>query len=186
MINQHSSNILDTHPWVAWWLPAKWSNVLGGICAKVNTFEAAIQAKKTILYAPEGVQGPQKGWRNRYQLQTFDISFISLSQRYQVPILPVICIGSENLNPFAVNIWKIQRLFRLPFLPISPLMIVFAFFPSMGVWAMRPRKRLRYYVQKLIFGKNHVDNLDNKRQINYQQAQELKKIMQSEINRLLA
>jgi 1-acyl-sn-glycerol-3-phosphate acyltransferase len=177
---------LFEHPWVVWWLPPKWSNVLGGISAKLDTFEAAIQAHKTILYAPEGVRGPQKGWQNRYQLQTFDVSFINLSQRYQVPILPVICMGSENLNPFAVNIRKIQRLLKLPFLPISPLMIVFALFPSMGVWAMRPRKGLRYYIQKLKFSNNHVDDLDNKRQINYQQAQELRQAMQSEINRLLA
>jgi 1-acyl-sn-glycerol-3-phosphate acyltransferase len=177
---------LFEHPWVVWWLPPKWSNVLGGICAKLDTFEAAIKEGKILLYAPEGVRGPQKGWQNRYQLQTFEISFINLSQRYQVPILPVICLGSENLNPFAVNIRKIQRLLKLPFLPISPLMIIFALFPSMGVWAMAPRKGLRYYIQKLKFSNNHVDDLDSKRQFNYQQAQELKQTMQSEINRLLA
>src|SRR4028118_1805500 len=138
---------LFEHPWVIWWLPPGWSQVLGGVRAQTDDFEAAIAQKKNLLYAPEGVRGPGKGWFKRYQLERFHPSFIRLSDRYHVPILPVVCIGSESLHPWALNLKKLAKRLTLPFLPVSPLMIIFILFPSMGVWAMRTR--LRYYIQPL-------------------------------------
>lgn len=136
---------LFDHPWMIWWLPPGWSQVLGGVRAEKADFEAAIAQKTVVLYAPEGLRGPGKGWRRRYQLASFDPSFIRLSDRYQMPILPVVCLGNEFLHPFAIDLQPIARIFALPFLPLSPLMPVFALFPSMGVWAMR--SRLRYFIQ---------------------------------------
>ena len=100
---------LFEHPWVVWWLPPKWSQVLGGVPAKLADFEAALAQDKILLYAPEGVRGPAKGWSQRYQLQKFDVSFIQLSDRYHIPILPVLCIGSESLHPWTVNLKKWQQ-----------------------------------------------------------------------------
>jgi 1-acyl-sn-glycerol-3-phosphate acyltransferase len=169
---------LFEHPWVIWWLPRGWSNVLGGVPAEFKAFESAVQERKVILYAPEGLRGPQKGWQKRYQLQNFDISFVQVSQRYQVPVLPVICIGSENLHPWTANLRKIQKLFKLPFLPISPLIFLLILFPSMGVWAMRTR--LRYYIQNL---EADTDNIDNSRTAAYQKAQNFRDKMQNWINK---
>lgn len=136
---------LFEHPWVIWWLPAGWSKVLGGIPAGKEEFTAAVAQKTILLYQPEGLRGPSKGWGKRYQLQTFHQSFITLSDRDQIPILPVICLGNEYLHPWTVPLNKIAKKFGLPFLPISPLMFVFILFPSMGVWAMKTN--LRYYIQ---------------------------------------
>lgn len=138
---------LFEHPWVIWWLPPGWSQVLGGIRAELDEFEEAVSRKTVLLYAPEGLRGPGKGWSKRYQLQTFHPSFIDLSDRYQIPILPVVCLGNEFLHPWAFNIKKLAKRLFLPFLPISPLMFVFLLFPSMGVWA--GRTRLRYHIQPL-------------------------------------
>ncbi|AFZ23353.1 1-acyl-sn-glycerol-3-phosphate acyltransferase [Cylindrospermum stagnale PCC 7417] len=169
---------LFEHPWVIWWLPPRWSQVLGAVRAELNDFAAAIQADKTVLYAPEGLRGPLKGWRRRYQLQKFDVSFIQLSDRYQIPILPVICIGNESLHPWTVNLKKLQRLFKLPFLPFSPLMLVLILFPSMGVWAMRTR--LQYIIQPL--EPAGLDNHSGKsRTAVYQQAQQLREKLQQQI-----
>ncbi len=185
-----ASPALFEHPWVNWWLPAKWSQVLGGVRAELDDFEAAMAAPtliaiaqgKILLYAPEGIRGPIKGWRRRYQLEKFDVSFIKLSYRYQIPILPVVCIGSESLHPWAVNFKKLQRLVKLPFLPISPLMLALILFPSMGVWAMRTR--LHYFIQPLEPAELH--NHSNKgRSIFYRQAQQLREKLQIKINQLL-
>ncbi|MBD2727772.1 1-acyl-sn-glycerol-3-phosphate acyltransferase [Nostoc sp. FACHB-892] len=181
---------LFEHPWMIWWLPPKWSQVLGGVRAELNDFEAAMAAPtptanaqgEIILYAPEGIRGPLKGWRRRYQLEKFDVSFIKLSDRYQIPILPVVCIGSESLHPWAVNLKRLQRLVKLPFLPFSPLMLVLVLFPSMGVWAMRTR--LRYFIQPLETAELH--KYSNKgRTVAYRQAQELREKLQIQINQLL-
>ncbi|MGB3637906.1 MAG: 1-acyl-sn-glycerol-3-phosphate acyltransferase [Rivularia sp. (in: cyanobacteria)] len=169
---------LFEHPWINWWLPPGWSQVLGGVKARYDDFEAAIEQKKILLYAPEGLRGPGKGWFKRYQLQKFDISFIKLSQKYQVPILPVICIGSEKLHPYTLNIRWLQKLFGLPFLPASPLIPWFALFPSMGVWA--GRSKLNYFIQPLV----EVDDCNSRREF-YQKAQQLREEMQKEINWIL-
>lgn len=174
---------LFEHPWVIWWLPPGWSNVLGGVRAKLEDFEAAMQQRKILLYAPEGLRGPEKGWRRRYQLEKFDISFMQLSDRYQVPILPVICIGNEYLHPWTINLKKLQRLFKLPFLPISPLMLLLILFPSMGVWAMKTR--LRYFIQPL----EELDvevSINKKRATTYQQVQQFRDKLQMQINQLVS
>jgi len=171
---------LFEHPWVIWWLPPGWSKVLGGVRAELDDFEAAMQQPKILLYAPEGLRGPLKGWRRRYQLEKFDVSFMQLSDRYQVPILPVICIGNESLHPWTINLKKLQRLFKLPFLPLSPLMLLLVIFPSMGVWAMKTR--LRYFIQPL--DQTVVDGENIRRAIVYQKAQTLRQTMQMQMNQL--
>jgi 1-acyl-sn-glycerol-3-phosphate acyltransferase len=137
--------IFFDHPWLVWWLPQGWAKVLGGIRAERQSFEAAIAKKTILLYAPEGWRGLVKGWQHRYQLAKFDPSFIRLSLRYQVPILPIVCTGSEYLHPFALNIRRLAGWFKLPMFPISPLLLLFLLFPSMGVWAVRTR--LHYHIQ---------------------------------------
>lgn len=184
---------LFEHPWVIWWLPPSWSQVLGGIRAEADDFEAAIADRIILLYAPEGLRGPQKGWRQRYQLQTFHPSFVELSQRYDIPILPITCIGNETLHPVAYNLKSVQRLLNMPFLPISPLMPIFLLFPSMGVWAAK--SRLQYFVQSVqccsTDAATKAANPDIKvaqpltRRAAYQQAQHLRSQLQTEINRLL-
>ncbi|HEY9602465.1 MAG TPA: 1-acyl-sn-glycerol-3-phosphate acyltransferase [Allocoleopsis sp.] len=184
---------LFEHPWVIWWLPPGWSQVLGGVPAKLDDFEAAVNQKTVLLYAPEGLRGPCKGWPERYQLQTFDLSFIRLSDRYRISILPVVCIGNEFLHPWAFNLKKLARRFLLPFLPLSPLIIVFLLFPSMGVWAMRTK--LRYSIQPLYqpwteteLKTESVQTQVSPRQtrsLAYQEAQRLREKLQIQMNQLL-
>lgn len=171
---------LFEHPWVVWWLPPGWAEVLGGVRAEIDDFAAAVSQEIILLYAPEGLRGPSKGWFSRYQLETFHPSFISLSDRYQISISPVICLGNESLHPWTINIRKLGKIFGLPFLPISFLMPIFLLFPSMGVWAMKTR--LTYYVQPLYLPLNSLaTNHTNA----YRRAQDLRENMQKQIFRLL-
>ena len=169
------------HPWVIWWLPAGWAQVLGGVRAEREALEAAIAHQTLLLYAPEGARGPGKGWPHRYQLDTFDPSFMKLSDRYQVPILPVVCLGNEDLHPWAFNLKRLGRRIGLPFLPVSLLMIVFILFPSMGLWAARTR--LRYYVQPLCRPWEQEEQVQ-KRSLAYQLAEKLRSQLQIAINQL--
>ncbi|MCA1990741.1 MAG: 1-acyl-sn-glycerol-3-phosphate acyltransferase [Coleofasciculus sp. S288] len=185
---------LFDHPWVVWWLPPGWSQVLGGVRAEADEFEAAVAHKTVLLYPPEGLRGPSKGWSNRYQLQTFHPSFMRLSDRYRIPILPVVCIGNEFLHPWAFHLKKLARWLYMPFLPVSPLMIVFILFPSMGVWAMRTR--LNYYIQPL-YQPCTEDELEVKQEQQqntssgevrqaYREAQRLREKLQHQLNQLLS
>jgi 1-acyl-sn-glycerol-3-phosphate acyltransferase len=180
--------IFFDHPWLKWWLPVGWSQVLGGVRAELPNFEAVVKHQDTqtiFLYAPEGWRGLAKGWQQRYQLQTFDPSFIRLSDRYQVPILPVICMGNEQLHPWAINLKKMAKRLGLPMFPLSPLILIFVLFPSMGVWANR--SRLRYFIQP-VEKPWEVDQREIKpgsdRSITYHQAQVLRSQLQSLIHQL--
>jgi 1-acyl-sn-glycerol-3-phosphate acyltransferase len=181
--------IFFDHPWLRWWLPAGWSQVLGGIRADARSFEAAVKAQDSqtiLLYAPEGWRGLAKGWGKRYQLQTFDPSFMRLSDRYQVPILPVICMGNESLHPWTINLKKLARWLGLPMFPLSVLSLVFILFPSMGIWANRTR--LHYFIQPVekpwkeddVQGKPGFDHT-----ITYRQAQALRSRLQTMIHHLI-
>ncbi|NHC36237.1 1-acyl-sn-glycerol-3-phosphate acyltransferase [Scytonema millei] len=177
---------LFDHPWMIWWLPPGWSQVLGGVRAEKEEFETAIAQKTVLLYAPEGLRGPSKGWQQRYQLASFDPSFIRLSDRHQIPILPVICLGNEFLHPFAINLnlQHIGKILGLPFLPLSPLMPLFALFPSMGVWAMR--SRLRYFVQP-VYRVDLKDRTSRRERVAaYQAAQAFRDKLQNAINCILS
>ncbi|HIK17694.1 MAG TPA: 1-acyl-sn-glycerol-3-phosphate acyltransferase [Leptolyngbyaceae cyanobacterium M33_DOE_097] len=189
LLSQHISGSIQPlahtmffdHPWLTWWLPPGWMQVVGGVRAEPQEFEQAIAANMILLYAPEGIRGISKGWQQRYQLATFDPSFVRLSIRHKVPILPVVCVGNEGLHPWALNLTKIARWFRLPMFPVSPLILVFALFPSMGVWAMRTQ--LRYYVQpQWQPWKDITTNLSHR--LTYEQAESLRSQMQQILNQL--
>jgi hypothetical protein len=114
---------------------------------KLRTLKRQLPKKQLSFMLQRVYGGPGKGFFKRYQLETFHPSFMELSDRYCIPILPVACIGNEFLHPLTINLKKLAKRFYLPFLPISPLMPIFILFPSMGVWAMR--SRLRYHIQPL-------------------------------------
>lgn len=179
------------HPWLRWWLPKGWAQALGGIRAERESFETALDSSSSpqaqefaVLYAPEGWRGLAKGWQQRYQLARFDSSFVRLSVRHQVPIVPVVCVGSEWLHPFTSNVNWLARRFKMPMFPLSPLIPIFILFPSMGIWAVRTR--LQYYIQSPW---RPWDNLQDSTQIRqsvlHRLAGELRSQMQATLNRLL-
>lgn len=192
VIQPLAGTALFDYPWMLWWLPPGWSQALGGVRAELDDFEAAIAQKTILLYAPEGLRGPGKGWQKRYQLAGFHPSFIRLSDRHQVPVLPVICTGNELLHPWAVNSKRLARRFQLPFLPLSIWMIGFILFPSVGVWAMGTH--LQYYVQPL--SQNWVSDAigaeppnktstNAERSIIYRRAAVLRERMQCKLDEIL-
>ncbi|MBE9177463.1 1-acyl-sn-glycerol-3-phosphate acyltransferase [Oculatella sp. LEGE 06141] len=176
------------HPWLRWWLPAGWSQSLGGVRAERQSFESTVSAQEpnlVLLYAPEGWRGLAKGWRQRHQLQTFDPSFVRLSDRHHMPIMPVACIGNEYLHPWTVNVKRLARWSGLPLFPLSFLMLAFLLFPSMGVWANRTR--LRYYIQPVetVWQTSGLTQPLQTRSVAYQKAQELRSRLQHSLNQHL-
>ena len=177
--------IFFDHPWLVWWLPPGWVQVLGAVRAEKASFETAVAQKNILLYAPESWRGLAKGWGQRYHLASFDPSFIQLCNRYHVPVLPVVCMGSEYLHPWAFNVKPLARWFKLPMMPISILLLAFVFFPSMGVWAMRTR--LHYYLEPVDQPWNHINTQKpriHKHTFDYQLAENLRVSLQNKINQL--
>lgn len=175
--------IFFDHAWLRWWLPPGWTQVLGGVRAEPESFATAIAQGTVVLYAPESWRGLSKGWSQRYQLATFDPSFIRLSLRYRIPILPVVCMGSEYLHPLTVNVKWLSRWLKLPLFPISPLVLAFVLFPSLGVWAVRTR--LTYYLQGVWHPWEELDAEQSPSQtVAYHMAEKLRSRLQDQVNTL--
>lgn len=125
-------------------LPERWLETIGGVEATYRNMEKMVRHEQVIVYAPEGVAGMGKGWGNRYQLEPFHTSFLKLAAEYNATIVPGVCIGSENLHPWAVDAPSVAKLIGFPFFPLSLISIWLPVFPSMLVWTLPVR--MDYYI----------------------------------------
>lgn len=69
-----------------------------------------------VAIFPEGVSGPAKRFRDRYQIQTWHVGFVELAIRHRAPIVPVAIVGAEESWPLATKLGL--RMFGSPYLPI--------------------------------------------------------------------
>jgi 1-acyl-sn-glycerol-3-phosphate acyltransferase len=90
---------------------------LGMVGGARNNFRHLLERGELPLVFPEGVPGMKKGFRRRYQLQTWRVGHVELAIRHRVPIVPTAVVGAEEAWPL---IGRIERFhwFGAPFLPI--------------------------------------------------------------------
>jgi 1-acyl-sn-glycerol-3-phosphate acyltransferase len=82
---------------------------------------------------PEGAKGVGKPWEQRYRLERFGRGgFVELSLRTQAPIVPCAVVGSEEIYPKLGELPVVARLFRAPYVPITPT------FPWLGPLGLVP------------------------------------------------
>jgi 1-acyl-sn-glycerol-3-phosphate acyltransferase len=90
---------------------------IGMVSGSRSNVRHLLEAGELVLVFPEGVPGIAKGWRNRYQLQSWRVGHAELAIRWRVPIVPVAVIGAEEAWP---QLGKLAGFhwFGAPFLPI--------------------------------------------------------------------
>lgn len=89
------------------------TGVVSGTHANVRRL---LERVELLAVFPEGVTGPAKHFRDRYELQDWRVGHAELAIRYQVPVIPVAIIGAEESWPVLLRLhWK---LFGAPYLPI--------------------------------------------------------------------
>ncbi len=87
--------------------------VVSGTRANVRRL---IARGELLTIFPEGVTGPRKSFRDRYQLQQWRMGHAELAIRYQVPIVPVGIVGVEEAWPL-VRSFSLRPL-GIPYVPI--------------------------------------------------------------------
>lgn len=105
------------------------AGVVSGTHANVRRL---LERDELLAVFPEGVTGPAKPFRNRYELQDWRVGHAELSIRYQVPIIPVAIIGAEESWPLLLR--PRWNLFGTPYLPIprAPLPLPVRFYIHYG------------------------------------------------------
>ncbi len=100
----------------------------GGIDATFLNFQTLMEYPEgNLLVYPEGVPGIGKGFNRRYRLQRFATSFVRMSLRHRVDIVPFATVNAEYVNPYSYSMDWVNRLVSklgVPFLPLSPITIL--------------------------------------------------------------
>ena len=116
-----AENLFRTLPFAG----TMWSR-FGGVNAHPdNAYRLLHDQQQLVLVFPEGVKGPSKLVGQRYRLQRFGRGgFVEIAMRAGVPIIPIAVTGNEETAPIIARMPGIARQLGLPYLPLTPQMLV--------------------------------------------------------------
>jgi 1-acyl-sn-glycerol-3-phosphate acyltransferase len=100
---------------------------LGGVQAHPdNAYRLLREQGQLALVFPEGLKGPGKLYRDRYQLRRFGRGgFVEIAMRAGVPIVPLAVVGAEESMPILYKSAALAKLTRLPYVPLTANMLAF-------------------------------------------------------------
>ncbi len=131
----------------------------GAIDATFLNFETMMHYQDSnLLIYPEGVPGIGKPFSQRYQLQRFSSSFIRMSIKYRVDVVPVATVNGEYINPGNTRFGWLNRIVQkigIPFLPIGIMTLFIPLQPWLFYFAFPAR--LTYILGKPIKPYEMVD-----------------------------
>jgi 1-acyl-sn-glycerol-3-phosphate acyltransferase len=88
--------------------------VVSGTHANVRRL---LERGELLAIFPEGVAGPAKPFRQRYELQQWRVGFAEHAIRHHATIIPAAIVGAEESWPLAARL-PVTRAFGAPYLPI--------------------------------------------------------------------
>lgn len=152
---------------------------VGQVIGTRRNFEELLQDEDLVMIFPEGLKGIGKPYKMRYRLKPFNLGFIELSLKYNVPIIPTAVIGAEEQAPLMGNIKLLAKLLGLPFFPITPT------FPLLGpIGAIPyPCKYRIYYGKPLKFYEEYQAEAARKPEILKKLALMVQEIVQDMIDK---
>jgi 1-acyl-sn-glycerol-3-phosphate acyltransferase len=95
---------------------------VGVVAGTRENVRCLLERGELVAIWPEGVSGPAKPFRSRYEIQHWSVGFAELAMRYHAPVIPVAVIGAEESWPVLAR-FRSLRMFGAPYLPIpmSPI-----------------------------------------------------------------
>jgi 1-acyl-sn-glycerol-3-phosphate acyltransferase len=78
---------------------------------------------RLLMVFPEGARGTAKLYRERYSLVDFGTGFIRLALQTRTPIVPVGILGGGTAVPTVANLYRLGRLFGVPYIPVTPYLL---------------------------------------------------------------
>lgn len=180
----------------AWWMRPfgldNWWRRCGGVDMTFDNYDRLLQNGERVIYYPEGVPGIGKGFNRRYQLQHFYSSFVVLSAKHDVSVVPISCVNAEYINPGNYT-WKwlddkVSRLTGIPFLPFPNIFIALLFpfffyfgFPCNMVFKIGKPIRIRHLIEQ-----EGGNPLNPGREIAQKVADRVRQMMQTDLTEAVA
>jgi 1-acyl-sn-glycerol-3-phosphate acyltransferase len=114
-----------------------WSRA-GGVTAHPDNAHRLLHHEGQLaLVFPEGVKGPSKLYKDRYQLRRFGRGgFVETAMKAGVPIVPIAVVGAEESMPILARSGRLAKALRLPYVPFTANMALlgplglFGYFPA--------------------------------------------------------
>jgi 1-acyl-sn-glycerol-3-phosphate acyltransferase len=115
-----------------------WSRA-GGVTAHPDNAHRLLHDEGQLaLVFPEGVKGPSKLYKDRYQLKRFGRGgFVETAMRAGVPIVPIAVVGAEESMPILARSNTLARALKVPFVPLTANMVLLG---PLGLLAYFPAK----------------------------------------------
>ena len=114
-----------------------WSRGGGVTAHPANAHRLLHDEGQLALVFPEGVKGPSKLYKDRYQLRRFGRGgFVETAMRAGVPVVPIAVVGAEESMPILARSATLARVLRIPYLPFTANMALlgplglFGYFPA--------------------------------------------------------
>lgn len=116
-----------------------WSRA-GGVAAHPDNAHRLLHDDRQLaLVFPEGIKGPSKLARDRYQLRRFGRGgFVETAMRAGVPIVPIAIVGAEESMPILFKMPSVSRALGLPYMPVTANHLLLG--PVMGSVTWLPAK----------------------------------------------
>jgi 1-acyl-sn-glycerol-3-phosphate acyltransferase len=111
----------------------------GGVTAHPDNAHRLLHDEgQLVLVFPEGVKGPSKLYKDRYQLRRFGRGgFVETAMRAGVPIVPIAVVGAEESMPILARSGTLARLLKIPYVPFTANM---ALLGPLGLFTYLPAK----------------------------------------------
>lgn len=150
----------------------------GSVIGSRGNMEELLKEDQLVVVFPEGTKGIGKPFSQRYKLVRFNVGFVEMSIKYQVPIVPVAVIGAEEQHPQIGKIRWLGKIFGFPYLPITPT------FPWLGLIGLipLPSKYYIYYGKPITFYKKYSTSSSQDPELIRRLADYVQKVIQEMIN----
>src|SRR5438105_1469560 len=100
-----------------------WTSRCGQLTGLPEHAQRLLESDRLLLVFPEGARGTAKLWKERWSLVHFGTGFMRLALRTRSPIVPFAFIGGGDAIPTVSNLYKVGRLFGMPYLPVTPWLL---------------------------------------------------------------
>ncbi len=79
--------------------------------------------ERLLLVFPEGARGTAKLYKDRDSLVGFGTGFVRLALQTRTPIIPFAFVGAGEAIPTVANLYKLGKLFGVPYIPVTPYLV---------------------------------------------------------------
>ena len=100
-----------------------WASRCGHFTGIPEHAQRLLEDDRLLLVFPEGARGTAKLYKDRNSLVDFGTGFLRLALKTRTPIVPFGFVGGGEAIPTVANLYRLGRMFGVPYLPVTPYLL---------------------------------------------------------------